>query len=191
MKSVCVFCGSRAGKKEAYASQAYSLGQILAKKGFTLIYGGGDVGLMGVVADAVLHSGGKVRGVIPQFLLDREVGHRNLTELVVVESMHQRKMKMAELADAFIALPGGFGTLEETAEIITWNQLALINKPLGLLNIEGFYDYLTAYFDHMVDQEFVDYDFRSSIISDPEASALIDKLASYASNNQQGDLKRS
>ena len=140
MKSVCVFCGSLTGRGEIYRSAARRFGEEMARRGLTLVYGGGKVGLMGVVADAVMAHGGRVIGVIPRFLLEREVGHGGVTELVVVESMHERKALMSELADGFVALPGGFGTLEELAEVTTWAQLGLHRKPIGLLNVAGFFD---------------------------------------------------
>ena len=132
--NVCVFCGSSRGSDAVYASEARKLGRLLAGASLNLVYGGGNVGLMGIVADAVMEAGGKVTGVIPSFLLDREVGHRGISQLEVVESMHQRKQRMADLADAFVALPGGWGTLEELSEILTWKQLGLISQPVVLLN---------------------------------------------------------
>ncbi|HQQ82366.1 MAG TPA: TIGR00730 family Rossman fold protein [Cyclobacteriaceae bacterium] len=137
--NVCVFCGSATGHHARYSDAARSLGELIAIHGHTLIYGGGNIGLMGIVADATLQHGGKVTGVIPDFLMKREVGHRGLTELVIVDSMHERKKKMADLADVFIALPGGWGTLDELAEILTWRQLRLVNQPIGLLNLQGFF----------------------------------------------------
>ncbi len=137
--NVCVFCGSSTGADTVYADSARETGKYLAESGHCLIYGGGNIGLMGILADEVLSSGGKVIGVIPDFLLNREVGHRGLTELIVVQSMHERKKRMADLADVFIALPGGWGTLEELAEILTWRQLGLIDQPIGLLNVESFF----------------------------------------------------
>lgn len=137
--NVCVFCGSSTGTDAVFANAAQETGRLLAKGGHTLIYGGGNIGLMGILADAALEAGGKVIGVIPDFLLNREVGHKGLTELVIVTSMHERKKRMADLSDAFMALPGGWGTLDEFAEILTWRQLGLINQPVGLLNTDGFF----------------------------------------------------
>jgi uncharacterized protein (TIGR00730 family) len=137
--NVCVFCGSSTGKDTIFAESAEEIGRIIAHAGHTIIYGGGNIGLMGITADSALLHGGKVIGVIPDFLMNREVGHRGLTELILVRSMHERKKKMADLTDVFIALPGGWGTLDELAEILTWRQLGLINQPVGLLNIDGFY----------------------------------------------------
>jgi uncharacterized protein (TIGR00730 family) len=153
--NVAVFCGSSAGSDPVYANTAKSLGALMASKSHTLIYGGGKVGIMGIVADAVLKSGGEVIGVIPQFLMDREVGHSGITRLEVVQSMHQRKQRMADLAQAFIAYPGGWGTLEELAEILTWRQLGLINHPVVLLNVNDFFTPLLQQLRLMSQQGFV------------------------------------
>ena len=153
--NVCVFCGSSRGSDAVYASEARKLGRLLAGASLNLVYGGGNVGLMGIVADAVMEAGGKVTGVIPSFLLDREVGHRGISQLEVVESMHQRKQRMADLADAFVALPGGWGTLEELSEILTWKQLGLISQPVVLLNTNHFFDPLLAQMRLMVKEGFL------------------------------------
>lgn len=153
--NVCVFCGSNSGKTSLYTGASRELGVLLASKGHSLIYGGGNIGLMGILADAVLDKGGKVIGVIPDFLLKKEVGHSNLTQLEVVSSMHERKRRMADLADAFVVMPGGWGTLDETAEILTWRQLGLIHQPIGLVNINGFFDFLLAQMNYMVKEGFL------------------------------------
>ena len=137
--NVCVFCGSSTGADAVYADSAHETGRLLANAGHSLIYGGGNIGLMGIIADSVLQAGGRVVGVIPDFLMTREVGHKGLTELIVVQSMHERKKRMADLADVFIALPGGWGTLDELAEILTWRQLGLIDQPVGLLNVSSYF----------------------------------------------------
>lgn len=137
--NVCVFCGSSTGTDDVYAVTAREIGILLAESGHSLVYGGGNIGIMGILADSVLSRGGKVIGVIPDFLMNREVGHKGLTELIIVQSMHDRKKRMADLADVFIALPGGWGTLDELAEILTWRQLGLIDQPVGLLNVESFF----------------------------------------------------
>ena len=155
MKRVCVFCGSSKGKNKIYVDYAKELGILLADKNLELVYGGGSVGLMGEMADAMLARGGKVTGVIPKFLYDWEVGHDGVTELIIVNSMHERKQKMAEISDCFIAMPGGFGTLEELGETLTWLQLKLIQKPIGILNVNGFYDQLIDQLDHMVYEGFL------------------------------------
>ena len=155
MKSVCVFCGSHAGRGETYRAAARGFGEELARRGLTLVYGGAHVGLMGIVADAVMSNGGRAIGVIPRFLLEREVGHGGLSELHVVESMHERKAKMAEVSEAFVALPGGIGTLEEIFEVWTWVLLGLHNKPVGLLQVGGYFDPLLAYLDRTVEEGFV------------------------------------
>ena len=153
--NVCVFCGSSAGISALYSDAARELGELLAKQGHTLVYGGGKIGLMGILADSVLENGGKVIGIIPDFLIKKEVGHRGLTTLEVVTSMHERKRRMADLADAFIVIPGGWGTLDETAEMLTWKQLGLIHQPIGFVNCGGFFDSLLAQMNHMVSQGFL------------------------------------
>jgi len=153
--TVCVFCGSGTGNHPAYPDAARKLGLLLAKASIDLVYGGGNIGLMGVVADAVMENGGRVTGVIPGFLMKREVGHRGITHLEIVDSMHQRKQRMADLSDAFIALPGGWGTLEELCEILTWKQLGLIQQPVALLNIDHFFDPLLTQMRLMVKEGFL------------------------------------
>ena len=153
--NVCVFCGSSAGKNSLYADVARDLGELLAKKGHTLVYGGGNIGLMGVLADAVMINNGKAIGVIPDFLLSKEVGHTGLSELEVVSSMHERKRRFADLADVFIVLPGGWGTIDETAEMLTWRQLGLIHQPIGIINCNGFFDLFVAQMNRMVIEGFL------------------------------------
>ncbi len=153
--NICVFCGSGKGTNPHYTGAARSLGKLFAGNNITLIYGGGNVGLMGVVADAVMENGGKVIGIIPDFLMKREVGHRGITQLEVVHSMHERKKRMADLAEGFIALPGGWGTLEELAEILTWRQLGLIDDPVAILNTEKFFDPLLQQMQKMTDDGFL------------------------------------
>ncbi len=155
LKRICVFCGSSVGARPAYRQAAQRLGELLAERGIGVVFGGGCVGLMGAVADAALARGGEVIGVIPESLVQREIGHQGVTKLYVVETMHQRKALMADLSDAFIALPGGYGTLEEFCEAVTWSQLGIQQKPCGLLNIEKYWDGLLAVLDHAVDEEFV------------------------------------
>jgi uncharacterized protein (TIGR00730 family) len=164
MKSLCVFCGSSAGTGAAYAEAARALGRELAGRGLRLVYGGGNVGLMGILADEVLSAGGEVIGVIPQALVAREVAHAGLTRLHVVGSMHQRKALMADLSDAFLALPGGFGTLEELCEVLTWAQLGLHAKPCGLLNVDGYFDALLHFLDRAVDQGFLRAGHRALVL---------------------------
>lgn len=161
IRSVCVFCGSSPGRRPDYTTAARTLGDALAETGRRLVYGGGNVGLMGVLADAALEAGGEVVGVIPRHLVDREVAHSGLTDLRVVNSMHERKQVMADLSDAFIVLPGGLGTLEEFFEIWTWGQLGLHRKPYGLLNVAGYFDPLLAFLDHTVGERFVAADHRA------------------------------
>ncbi|TYC65260.1 TIGR00730 family Rossman fold protein [Stappia sp. BW2] len=154
MKSICVFCGSSYGALEAYADVARDTGRVIAEQGYTLVYGGAKVGLMGTVANAALEAGGKVIGVLPRSLMDKEIGHEGLSELHLVDSMHERKAMMADLSDAFIALPGGVGTLEEIFEVWTWGQLGYHKKPCGFLNVEGYYDHLITFLDHQTQQGF-------------------------------------
>jgi uncharacterized protein (TIGR00730 family) len=153
--NVCIFCGSSTGSDAAYANATREIGKLLAEAGHTLVYGGGNVGLMGIIADSFLETGGKVIGIIPDFLVKREVGHRGLTELVVVNSMHERKKRMADLSDVFIALPGGWGTLDELAEILTWRQLGLIDQPIGLLNTNSFFSALVSQMKTMAEEGFL------------------------------------
>ncbi|MED3689395.1 TIGR00730 family Rossman fold protein [Peribacillus butanolivorans] len=179
MKTLAVFCGSSKGASNVYLEAAKKLGKELAKRNITLVYGGACVGIMGAVADSVLETGGKVIGVMPSFLEKREISHKNLTELIVVDSMHERKAKMAELADGFIALPGGPGTLEEFFEIFTWAQLGLHHKPCGLLNINHYYDPLVALFNHMSDEQFLHEKYRSMALVDVEPNGLLDQFNTY------------
>ncbi len=180
MNALCVYCGSSVGADPAYAEAARSLGYLMAERGIRLIYGGGHVGLMGIVADAVLEAGGKVTGVIPDALMDREVGHDRLTELLIVKDMHERKARMAELADGFIALPGGIGTLEELFEVWTWLQLGYHEKPVGLLNVQGFYDGLLGFLDHQQQAGFLRNEHRSLLIDERDPSTLLGRLAEFA-----------
>lgn len=184
MKSLCVFCGANAGNKPVYRATAENLGRLLAGRGIQLIYGGGNVGLMGAVADACLDAGGTVIGVIPQALMGKEVegrpvDHRTLTRLEVVDSMHTRKARMAELAEGFIAMPGGFGTFEEYCEILTWAQLGFHVKPIGLLNVAGFYDPLLALFDHAAAEGFLREQNRAMALSDSDPEALLAAMAAF------------
>jgi hypothetical protein len=179
MKRVCVFCGSSVGIRPVYREAAQALGRALAGRGVELVFGGGRVGLMGALADAVLAAGGRAIGVIPEALVARDLAHRGLSELRVVGSMHERKALMAELSDAFVALPGGFGTLEEYCEALTWAQLGLHVKPCGLLNVAGFYDALLELFDHAVSEQFVDGPHRSLVLVEEDPRRLLDLLAAY------------
>ena len=179
LKSVCVFCGASPGARPIYREAAEALGRSLAERGLTLIYGGGAVGLMGVVADAALAAGGEVIGIIPQSLKRAEVGHNGLTRLEVVDGMHARKARMAELADAFIALPGGLGTLEELFEVWTWGQLGYHAKPLGLLEVDGFYSRLGDFLDHLVAERFVREPHRAMLQISESPGDLLERLAAW------------
>jgi uncharacterized protein (TIGR00730 family) len=180
IRSLCVFCGSNSGNDPIYANAARDFGVLLAKSNIALVYGGGHVGLMGIVADAVLAGGGKAIGVIPRMLWDREVGHRNLTEIHIVETMHERKAMMALLSDAFVALPGGLGTLEEIFEVWTWAQLGIHRKPLGFLDVLGFYAPLLSSLDRAVDAGFIRAQTRSMAIVDVDPASLLRRLSEYS-----------
>jgi uncharacterized protein (TIGR00730 family) len=180
LKRVCVFCGSSFGARPAYRAAAEELGRLLAEHGIGLVYGGGCVGLMGALADACMSAGGEVIGVIPESLLRREVGHRGVSKLHVVETMHERKALMADLADAFIALPGGYGTLEEFCEVVTWSQLGIQQKPCGLLNIEKYWDGLLAVLDHAVDEEFVRPENSELVLVASTPQGMLHRLSEWA-----------
>ncbi len=181
MRRICVFCGSSPGARPAYLDVAKSMGQLLARRGVGLVYGGGSVGLMGAVADAALDAGGEVVGVILRSLEARELDHRGLTEQHVVGSMHERKKMMSDLADAFVALPGGMGTLEELAEILTWSQLGLHPKPkpLGLLDVEGYWAPLVAFFDHAVAERFIRAEHRCMVLVDSSPEGMLQQIERY------------
>ena len=179
LTSVCVFCGASSGNNPVYREAAITLGRALAARKLTLVYGGGAVGLMGIIADAVLEAGGEVIGIIPHSLNDLEIGHKGLTRLEVVDGMHARKARMAELADAFIALPGGLGTLEELFEVWTWGQLGYHGKPLGLLEVNGFYSKLTGFLDHLVEENFVREQHRAMLQVNDSANDLLDALDAW------------
>jgi len=180
MKSICIYCGSSFGNHPAFTAAAQEMGQALAAADIELIYGGGRVGLMGVLAGAVLAAGGRVQGVIPQALADREVAHGGLTHLHVVETMHQRKALMAELSDGFIALPGGLGTCEELFEIWTWSQLGMHTNPIGLLNVAGYFDLLLGFLDHAVEQQLLKPVHRNVLQVSDQPAALLSLLMSSA-----------
>ena len=179
MKRICIFCGSRAGDRAAYANAARATASALASRGLGLVYGGGSVGLMGVLADAALAAGVDVVGVIPGALEARELGHAGLTRLEVVPSMHARKARMSELADAFIALPGGLGTLEELSEVLTWAVLGIHAKPVGLLDVEGYYRPLVAFLDHARIEGFVSAEQRRFLLSAGDPATLLDAFAAF------------
>jgi uncharacterized protein (TIGR00730 family) len=183
MKSITVFCGSSFGTDEIYESQAFKLGQTLAVRSIGLIYGGACVGLMGAVANGCLSRGGKVTGVLPRFIKDKGIAHNDLTEMILVDTMHERKTKMDELSDAAIALPGGFGTLEEFFEVLTWGQLGLHKKPAGLLNINGFYDPLKILTGKMVEKGFLKEENRKMLLISDDIDNLLDLLENYVPVN--------
>ncbi|WP_114241233.1 TIGR00730 family Rossman fold protein [Dyella sp. C9] len=177
--ALCVYCGSSSGKHPQYLEQARAFGAEMARRGIALVYGGGKVGLMGTVADAVLAGGGEVIGVIPRQLVEREVAHKGLTELVVVETMHQRKTRMFELSDAFVALPGGFGTMDEMFEMLTWAQLGLHRFPCAFLNVRQYYDPLRGMMDHMAEEGFITPGQRESVWFGEDMQALFDWMPTY------------
>ena len=179
MRSICVYCGSNAGSKPAYTERAIALGTRIAKEGLTLVYGGGNVGLMGVVADAVLEAGGEVTGVIPEQLVNWEVAHRGVTRLEVVANMHERKARMFDLADGFVALPGGFGTLDEMFEMLTWRQLGIGDKPCAFLDVDGFYSPLLAMMDRMVEERFLHPEQRRDLWHGDDIDELIAWMRAY------------
>jgi uncharacterized protein (TIGR00730 family) len=179
IKSICVFCGSSAGSREEYSAKARALGLLFVEKGITLVYGGSNVGLMHVIADTMMQAGGKVIGVMPHTLIEREVAHKAITEFHVVETMAERKAVMDKLSDAFIAMPGGIGTLDELFEAMSWNQLDLITKPVALFNVLGYYDQLLAFLDHSVDQRFVKPEHRVNLIAESDENILLDKIMNY------------
>jgi hypothetical protein len=179
MKMVCVYCGSNPGRLPEYRGMARLLGYELAARELGLVYGGASVGMMGAVADAVLERGGRAIGVIPHSLATKEVSHEGLDELILVSSMHERKAKMAELSDGFIALPGGWGTIEEIFEMLTWAQLGFHEKPCGLLNIASYYDHLYAFLEKAIEQQFVKEAYRPMIIMDETPGSLLDRFSDY------------
>ncbi|TVP57857.1 MAG: TIGR00730 family Rossman fold protein [Gemmatimonadales bacterium] len=179
LRWICVFCGSSAGEDPRYLDAATKLGRSLAARGMGLVYGGSQLGLMGRLADSVLNAGGKVVGVLPEPLLPREVAHRSLTKLVITESMYERKAEMARLADGFIAAPGGLGTIEEFLEVLTWAQLGMHRKPCGILNTNGFYDPLSAVFDHGMREGFIQHVHRKMILIESEPDPLLDRMSAY------------
>lgn len=180
LRSVCVYCASSPGTNPAITDAARELATLLADEGLELVYGGGTLGLMGLIADTVMARGGTVRGVIPTQLFPREIAHRGLTELIEVSSMHERKTKMFELADAFVALPGGFGTLEELAEVTTWAQLGIHAKPVGLLNVEGYYDGLLTWLGRAVQDQLLREDNRALLLEADDAPTLLQRLRAYS-----------
>lgn len=190
MNRICIYCGSNPGNKEAYGRMTDLLAAELIKHGIGLVYGGASVGIMGRIADAVLARGGQAIGVIPQMLVDKEVAHAGLSELRVVYSMHERKATMADLADGFIALPGGLGTLEELFEILTWSQLGLHGKPCGLLNMEGYYDHLARFLDHAVAEGFVKPEHRRLLIVDGRPDRLLERMYAFRPAAREKWLRR-
>jgi uncharacterized protein (TIGR00730 family) len=179
MNRVCVFCGSSPGIRPEYADRTEEFAALLVADGIGVVYGGGGVGLMGKLADAVLARGGEITGVIPRALVDREIAHRDVEDMRMVDSMHERKALMADLADAFVALPGGIGTLEELFEVFTWSQLGLHRKPCGLLDVEGYYAGLAGFLDHAVRERFLRQEHRSTLMVEREPAALLERLRAF------------
>ena len=185
MKRICVFCGSTFGAKEEYREAARELGQLMVKKNIGLVYGGGNVGLMGEIANAVIEADGESIGVIPNFMVEKELAHRQLTELKIVNSMHERKALMAELSDGFIALAGGIGTFEELFEILTWRQLEIHNKPCGILNTANYYDKLIDFINYSVKEQLVKGETRDLIFVESESTKLLDRFLNYSAKDQK------
>jgi uncharacterized protein (TIGR00730 family) len=191
LRRICVFCGSNSGARPAYSQAAQTVGRLLCQRGIELVYGGGHVGLMGIVADACLNEGGRVIGVIPQALADIEVAHPGLTELRIVRSMHERKSVMAELSDAFLALPGGYGTLEEFFEVLTWSQLGIQRKACAILNVDGYYDPLLEMADKALSEGFLRDVHRDLLLADVDPERLLDRLSDFAVQDaSRSDLRR-
>ena len=191
IRSVCVYCGASGGLSDQYAQAARALAREIVQAGVGLVYGGGNVGLMGVIADEVMRLGGDVTGVIPQALMEREVGHRSVSRLHVVADMHERKAMMASLSDGFIAMPGGIGTLEELFETLTWSQLGLHDKPVGLLNVNGFYDGLIAFMTHLVTEGFLRQTHAALLLHAAQPEALLAQLAAFTPDRTTKILHRS
>jgi uncharacterized protein (TIGR00730 family) len=179
MKRVCIYCGSSPGSLPEYAAAARQCGTVLAQRGLAIVYGGGNVGLMGILADAALAAGGEVIGVIPRQMIARELGHAGVSSLIPVNSMHERKQKMADLADAFLALPGGIGTMEELFEAFTWQQLGIHRKPVGLLNVAGYYNALMEFLAHMRDQRFLKSEHFDVLLVDGTTEGLLDRFTRF------------
>mgnify|MGYP002619508171 CR=1 FL=1 len=179
ISSICVFCGSSTGRGEAYAANARLLGKAIVKNNCNLVYGGSNIGLMRILADEVLSGGGKVTGVMPNGLADKEIAHKGIHDLHLVDTMHERKAMMASMSDAFIAMPGGLGTLDEIFEILSWNQLDIISKPTALYNVDGYYDHLLRFLDHTVDEHFVRPEHRANLLVDDEAERLMKKILDF------------
>ena len=190
MDRVCVFCGSSPGARPAYTEATEELAALLAAEGIGVVYGGGGVGLMGKLADAVLAHGGDITGVIPRALVDREIEHRQVEDMRVVDSMHERKALMAELADAFVALPGGIGTLEELVEVFTWSQLGLHGKPCGLLDVEGYYQRLADFLDHAVQERFLLEQHRATLMVESDPGPLLERLRAYRPDAVEPEVDR-
>lgn len=186
INSICIFCGSSSGSLPAYTEAAQNLGRIMAARGITLVYGGSNVGLMREIADACLQAGGKVVGVMPHHLIQREVAHRGISEFHPVETMAERKAKMEELSDAFVAMPGGIGTLDELFEAMSWNQLDLVEKPVALFNVEGFYDGLVQFLDLAVAQRFIRLEHRQNLLVESEAEKLLHEIQNYSPRKVEG-----
>lgn len=191
IKSVCVYCGSNFGTDPIYTEAARAMGRTLAERGLRLVYGGGQVGLMGVVADACIDAGGEVTGVIPDFLHHKEIAHPRVKDMHIVSSMHERKLMMADNADAFIAMPGGLGTLEELFEVWTWSQLGRHKKPVGLLNMKGYWDKLTGFLDHMREEGFVEGRHRDMLVQGETPDAVLAALEAYEFPGMIASLERS
>ncbi|MFO8128415.1 MAG: TIGR00730 family Rossman fold protein [Bacteroidales bacterium] len=190
MKNVCVFCGSSRGVKDVYSELALSFAQALAEENLNLIYGGANIGLMKVLADELLEKGGKVYGVMPGNLIDREIAHNGITKMYIVDTMSERKQTMARLSDAFVILPGGVGTMDELFEMMSWNQLGLMKKPLGIFNIDGFFDHLVAFLDHALEEKFLREEHRKNLVVEKHPVLLLKKLREFRFSDPQEWVER-
>lgn len=186
INTICVFCGSSTGKGEAYAANARLLGKAIVKNNYNLVYGGSNIGLMRILADEVLAGGGKVTGVMPNGLAEKEIAHTGLHNFHLVDTMHERKAMMASMSDAFIAMPGGLGTLDEIFEILSWNQLDIITKPAALYNVDGYYDHLLKFLDHTVEERFVRPEHRANLLVDDDAERLLARIKEFAPQKPPG-----
>ena len=190
IKNLCVFCGSSVGRLEIYRKQAVKLAEFMLSQNITLVYGGANVGLMGILADTMLAGGGKVIGVMPKSLVEREVAHAGLTEMHIVEGMQERKALMADLSDAFVALPGAYGTLDELFEVLTWNQLGIVNKPIGLVNLDGFFNPLLQMLDHAVAEKFLRPEHRNLLLTGTDFGQLIRDLEDFRPSTAEKWIER-
>jgi len=190
MKSICVFCGSSVGKRPIYIEKARALGSLIAQNGLEMVYGGGNIGLMREVADAAIEAGGRVVGVMPRLIVNKEIAHTGISHLHIVETMHERKALMSQLSDATVAMPGGFGTIDELFEILTWNQLEIINKPAAIFNIDGYFDHLVQFIEHAVDEKFLRKEHHYNLIIENDENILMERLKNFVPSKAEKWIDR-